>query len=559
MVRHNYITMKRKFNSWVIPFLFIALLVYTRFVGLDWGMPYPMHPDERNMVIGIYTINCEAGFTFDCLNPKFYAYGQLPLYVAHGIMWASKALIPPVLALRIISAVASVAMVFFLMKSVRRLVNVSHLRLYLVSTLFIFTPVFIQFAHFGTTESALMLAASILIYLSLRFMQNTLSSRSYILCVGIVLGIAVGVKVSALLLASIPFFTYSIHFNRSEEKHVLYTLFSLFRIGVIMMVFFIIASHYNIIDFQGFIHSMNYESSVGTGEYRAFYTRSFEYAIPGLFQLVNVFPFALGFPVMLLGLWGCITLSWKRAEYNIIRIILLLLFVPNALLYAKWTRFLAPFFPLFILMAAVSYAQIVNKIKHRLIAIIIAYIIVVPGVAFLTIYQQPDVRFKASAWIYEHVPNDSFILFETANVVDVPIPNPLVDQLVSAALHYQTDSFNYYDLDTMPELETDLKESMDKADYIIVPSRRVFANHSCRANLWGYQHDRCEKLEAAYPLVNRYYDELLESGRFEYVTSFSSYPRIELFGKTLISFPDEQAEETWTVFDHPVIRIYKKV
>ena len=42
------------------------------------------------------------------------------------------------------------------------------------------------------------------------------------------------------------------------------------------------------------------------------------------------------------------------------------------------------------------------------------------------------------------------------------------------------------------------------------------------------------------------------------VAEFTSYPEISFFGTTLIDFPDENAEETWTVFDHPVIRIYKK-
>ncbi|MDA1317319.1 MAG: hypothetical protein O3B87_04825 [bacterium] len=563
--------MKRKFNRLVILLLFTALLVYTRFVGLDWGMPYPMHPDERNMVMAIHTIQCTDGINLDCLNPHFWAYGQLPLYLARGIMWVSNNLIPATMALRILSALSSLATVFVLIKALRLLVDTSQFRWYLSSTLFIYSPVLIQFSHFGTTESILMLATGIVFYLSIRFIQKTLSSRHYILYAGVVLGIAVGIKVSALLLAIIPFFTFIVHFTRSEEKNLMYTLFSLFRIAVIMMVFFIIASPYNVIEFQGFIHSMNYESSVGTGEYRAFYTRSFEYALPGLFQLVNIFPFALGIPVMLLGLWGFLTLSWRRPEFNILRIVIILLFIPNALLYAKWTRFLAPFFPLFILMATVSFAQILKQVKYNVLCLFITLTVITPGIAFVTIYQHPDVRFSASSWIYNNIPNDSFILFETANVVDVPIPNPQVDPNVSSSVHYQTDSFNYYDLDIVPELEDDLKESMEKADYIIVPSRRVFANHGCvvssKLNLqstkinpkWGYEKQRCEKLEEAYPLVNRYYDELLNTGRFEYVTSFSSFPRIELFGKTLIEFPDEQAEETWTVFDHPVIRIYKKV
>ena len=66
-----------------------------------------------------------------------------------------------------------------------------------------------------------------------------------------------------------------------------------------------------------------------------------------------------------------------------------------------------------------------------------------------------------------------------------------------------------------------------------------------------------------YPLLNEYYQRLFSRSGFakgfEKVAEFSSYPKISLFGKTLLEFPDENAEETWTVFDHPVIRIYKKI
>jgi len=50
--------------------------------------------------------------------------------------------------------------------------------------------------------------------------------------------------------------------------------------------------------------------------------------------------------------------------------------------------------------------------------------------------------------------------------------------------------------------------------------------------------------------------QLLFSGRlgFEKVEEFNSFPSIGP-----LSFPDEDAEESFTVFDHPVIRIYKKV
>ena len=103
---------------------------------------------------------------------------------------------------------------------------------------------------------------------------------------------------------------------------------------------------------------------------------------------------------------------------------------------------------------------------------------------------------------------------------------------------------------------------LEKADYIFIPSRRIFANYS--------------RLPDKYPLITKYY-QLLFSGRlgFEEAAEFSSFPSLSfsyltyntsttlsagLQPKTYnLSFPDEQSEETFTVFDHPVIRIYKKV
>jgi len=89
----------------------------------------------------------------------------------------------------------------------------------------------------------------------------------------------------------------------------------------------------------------------------------------------------------------------------------------------------------------------------------------------------------------------------------------------------------------------ELKNHLENANYIFIPSRRIFANHP---------RDK-------YPKLNEYYDKLFsrELG-FKKIAEFTSYPKITLFGKTILEFPDEQSEETFTVFDHPVVRIYKK-
>jgi len=185
-----------------------------------------------------------------------------------------------------------------------------------------------------------------------------------------------------------------------------------------------------------------------------------------------------------------------------------------------------------------------------------------PGIAFLSVYTSPDVRFTASEWIYDNIPSESKILSETANVIDIPIPTTNHKIPIS---NYQYLSFDFYNLDTNIELQNQLPYFEQSADYIFIPSRRIFTNHTCInlktfPNITGDYPKRCMNLEDQYPLLNKYYNDLF-SGRlgFEKVAEFSSYPKIQLFGKTIVEFPDEKAEESWSVFDHPVIRIYKRI
>src|SRR5690606_18986537 len=140
---------------------------------------------------------------------------------------------------------------------------------------------------------------------------------------GIVLGTAIGIKVSSALFVFIPFFAL---FFRNITKANLKSFKSLIRtkfivlvslgiMGLMTILFFLIASPYNLLDFEEFIGSMRYESDVGFGRYRAFYTRQFEYTIPLLFQSVKIFPYTLGAPFFILFLFAFFILPYDR-KYN---------------------------------------------------------------------------------------------------------------------------------------------------------------------------------------------------------------------------------------------------
>ncbi|MBI5127086.1 hypothetical protein HZA76_01360 [Candidatus Roizmanbacteria bacterium] len=569
---------KGNYLSITIWLLLIGLLVYTRFVNLGWGLPFPMHPDERNMANAVQQLNCQLpefklnlpkSFSgnwepvtswlkitkpfdpSDCLNPRFFAYGQFPLFLGYALVWLIKfikdsstsfiSFQEATMGLRIVSASASLMNSVVLFKIIllvsKRKVSFKNLLFFLV---FIFSPFAIQFAHFGTTESLLIFFYSLIIYLSLSLKLNKISVLPYVLLTSFFIGLSLATKVSSIIFIAVPVVTIFSKKN-SRFPHFYWfvtSFFDTFIIGLISILVFVIFSPHNIIHWQEFIGSIKYESDVALGKYTVFYTRQFVDTIPVWFQFTKVFPYALGWGVSLMGLIGLIGLSWKDKQINLLRFAFIIYFLPNAFLFTKWTRFMAPVFPLITIFAILFLSKLYDlsiNLKQKALRIVLnavfllfILIFIFPGLSYLSIYKKPDIRYQASEWIYKNIPNNSYILSETANVIDIPINL----ESYEARKIYNVVPFNFYDLDENLELEQELKEILGKVDYIFVPSRRLFANHS----------------KSNYPLLNQYYDKLF-SGELGFikVAEFSS------------GLNDETAEETWTVFDHPVIRIFKRV
>ncbi len=568
----------------------LVFVFWSRFAGLGWGLPLAMHPDERNMVITIQQLSCPQLFANDCLHPHFFAYGQLPLYLAWVIGWIYQSMfglissqvsfVAATLALRLISASASVLTYLVGLKLFRLMTPQSNLISWMaIVFLTAVAPASIQFAHFGTTESLLMLGYILLLYEGVVLLKGRRTYASFVLLSGVYMGFSVGVKSSALLFVLIPFTSLALSAyqqSRQKQTSILALLFMLIRLMAVAIVFYIITSPYNLIAWQDFLGSMSYESGVGTGDFRAFYTRQFEDTIPFIFQMIHILPYALGGPLLLLFIFGFCFLPYKK-EYIFLRMQVLFFALPTLAMYAKWTRFLAPVYPLMIFIAALYLARLLNTTFYglsgklvRIIGGIVMVISMIPGVAYMAVYRSPDVRTVASEWMYANIDPQAQILSETANVVDIPYDTPKT-RLSMPQVRYHAESFRFYDLDTEPELKNDLRQWTENADYILIPSRRVFYNHTCfrpssngafelHQSITGYDSSHCARMRLYYPRLHRYYRELFSGSiGFEQIAQFTSYPRISLFGQTIIEFPDEDAEETWTVFDHPVVRVFRKM
>ncbi len=560
-------------------FVLLAIVLiagFLRFYNLMFDRPYFFNPDEKNMAVSIIQLT----FPHD-LNPKFFAYGQFPLYLAYfsGLIQNMIMRNPQmtlefdqaIFWLRFYSALSSTitTVLIYLITQLLTARQKNKFPALFAALFYTFTPYAIQSAHFGTTESLLTAFYVAIIYTSLRFITGKIATIKFILLQGLLCGLALATKVSSVTYLGVPFVTILIKSLQSLNKKtrlgekLLKTLTWIIVCIVLIVVtaeVTLIAAPYNLLDYKSFKGSMDYESSVALGEYVAFYTRQFVNTTPFLFHFLAIFPFALGVPLMLLGAAEIITAAlivlWAKDKSPYISLIIILgafyfYSIPSMLLFAKWTRFIAPSIALFSIFASLYLTRVIlhtTTIKNRtldltgkIFIISITILTIIPGIAFFTIYTKTDTREQATWWIHKNIPTTSYILSETANVVDIPLDLPTRPENYDITVI----SFDFYGLDEVPERKTELIEHLAKADYIFIPSRRLYTNHL--------------RLRKIYPATARYYD-LLFSGKlgFAKIAQFSSFPSLE-FGPWNLELADESAEESFTVFDHPVVRIYKKV
>lgn len=257
------------------------------------------------------------------------------------------------------------------------------------------------------------------------------------------------------------------------------------------------------------------------------------------------------------------------------------MFLWQGLQYVQSMRYLLPIYPLLALMAAWALWAVVGSkvagcrlaewartrfvrprdlqpstlqpssrraatLGYALIALV-AIGTILWGWGFLAIYRRPLTRITASRWIYANIPEGSVIANEHW---DDPLPFSIDGKMSFKpyGLYYgltdpntgqPTAQITNYDEDT-PEKREKLIRWLDEADVLVLSSNR----------LWG----SIPRLPMRYPMTTEYYRLLFEGKLgFELAGRFTSFPTI--FG---VEFDDTGAEEAFSVYDHPEVRIYRK-
>lgn len=517
----------------IILLLIIATGAFLRFYKLDWGNGLFAHPDEYHIAAAVNQLSFP-----EQMHPHFFSYGTVIIYLIYftkellAFLNSHLSYSNALLIGRFYSAFFGTLTILFVYRISNMFLKKSWS---LLAAFFIaLTPGLIQQAHFVTPESTLtcFLLASLLFLLY--FLQQ--KKLRFLFIASVFFGLALGVKISALVFL-LPILAGII--LQSWKKPLRLILLAIGSVIITTATFALVAP-YAFLDFPAFWGNVRYEGALARGTISVFYTRQFIDTVPILFQLEKILPYALGLPLLVTGVLGffvSILYGTHRRDRMLLLIIIafLSLFLPNAFLFAKWTRFIASTFPFFSLFAVFFLSQITKKdnmLGHLFVGILLIGTITWTF-AFFSIYTNHDVRITTSNWLVSHLPEKSTILVESGNTIDLPLSG-----------NYQKLSLNFYAIEDNVHERQNIVRALATSDYFLVQSRRVFLNHM--------------RLPKQFPKTAHFYDTLFSNQLgFQQIQEFHSYPKISM-GTFSFELPDEQAEETWSVFDHPVIRVFKK-
>lgn len=441
---------------------------------------------------------------------------------------------------------ATVVLVFYIAKNI-----FSRLKPALLSAFFYSLAVLpLQLSHFFAVDTFLVFFLTLSLFLVIKFINH----NSYIIfpiLIGGAFGLAVACKISALIFA--PIILLGFLFNR---RHLLTS-------GICFLVSFIcvLRLSYPYL-FTGWhlnpLLLANWRQ-LKTFDTPGAYPPGLQWigTTPYLFPLANLLLWGLGLPLGIYSLSGLIKSlfsPWRNKFILILVSWVIICFGYQGIQFAKPLRYFYPIYPVLVIFAALF----VSRLQNRLFSVLCILFSVIWPLAFLSIYIRPHSRIAASSWIYQHIPPGSAVSCEHW---DDCLP-------LGGMVSYRGVELPLYNPDTSEKIP-DLNIKLAQIDYLVLSSNRLYGSIPSHP-------DR-------YPLTTEFYRRLFagEAG-FVKIAEFTSRPNLPLpfihwcltpsdisYGFVSrsgqecplpgISFVDDYAEESFTVYDHPKVIIFKKI
>lgn len=581
-----------------ILFLFILLLAFFfRFYGIDWDNGAHLHPDERMiiMVSERLRLPTSASDILSCLpsqtiplltslfpsptshfpsptsnscslNPHFFAYGSFPLYLLKatgtfltrgdydGLLYVGR-------MLSVFFDLVTVILVYKISSLIISKVNPSSsnssgpLVSALAAFLYTISILPIQASHFYAVDIMLTTLSTLTLYRLLKLLEKpTIKNASL---TGIALGLALATKITMiLLLTPIVVTLLFLYWKTRSIKKILITALIIFTSSFLI---FTLAMPYALISFTEFKSQLLEQLKMNSNPYIFPFTLQYVGTAPYLYYLKNILLWGLGIPYAVMAFVGVIVATFfyiikifkagdaRRGSPNQHSLLILLIFFWVYFLVVgksavKFMRYLLPLYPFFAIFTAYIISQLFKYVQSKskfllLNSYFLILLFLVWPSSFLSIYTKPNTRLAATEWIIRNIPPGSRLGIEHWDD-----RLPLVGQD-----NYLFNELTLYDFDNLQKWET-LSQKISQTDYLILASNRLYVPLPKLTDCTVHKN-------YCYPYTANYYQKLFaEKLGFRLSMTFSSYPTIPLLNTEIV---DDSADESFTVYDHPKILIFK--
>ncbi len=553
--RLKFICLKE--HAFAITFIIIALGIGLRFGGLNFDQGQQLHPDERFLRMTMEAIDWPSSFNqyFDSkispLNPTnhretFYVYGDLPLFLGKVLLDIGLKTSPqsPAMTLRTFSAFVDIILIVIVFLLGAQTVDY-HTGL-LAAALYALAVLPIQLSHFFTVDPFLNLFLSISFLFLIHYIQKPSCGKT--LLAGLFWGLALASKISALIFAPVILAAGLLVIKKYGYLKTAGCLGAALFMTVISFRFFnpyaFAGPHwYNLSLNPVFLDNLATLKRISQPFSGFPPSLQWAFQTPWLFPLKSMALWGLGLPFFIAAAFGIGLFLQKIIRHRHPEATLLLFWtilniaiigaMPNQII-----RYLLPVYPMAAIFAAFALLELRKKLSQSSRCScwpLLLTLLLVSGwaFAFTTIYRKPMTRIRASRWIYNHIPPNSKLIVESwDDALPLALPGNNPGQ-------YQQITINPTNQETETKKEC-LLNCLQKADYIVISSSRNYASIT--------------RLPKRFPLASRYYELLFGNlAGFSLVAQFSSHPELGP-----VKIIDEQAEEAFTVYDHPRVFIYQK-
>jgi len=577
----------------IIIALLLVLAAIFRFTGINWDDNAHLHPDERFLTMVATNISwpTSIGQYFDTqsspLNPhnngfSFYVYGTYPLHLAkaaaqlvHKDTYDGITLTGRVLSgiVDLITLIVVYLLARALTKNNRRKESADAAG-FVAAFAYAIAVLPIQLSHFFTADPYVTLFSAIVLLRMIRGKPGFIT--------GMVAACAAGAKISGALIL-IPFvlwyITAWIGGNKKTRPYLIRSVL-LFAAGFLITLRVV----YPYL-FDGF--RLNPAVLGNWRQLKSFDSPTTSFppgiqwtGVSGWQPASDAIVWGLGLPLGLIAAGSMIyilfrifsaarnqKLSWFSQNAGLLAVVgwIILLFVFEGFQFPKPMRYLWPAYP--------ALAVTVGVVWHTLFAgrrtpgkgviwyVALSLILILWPLAYIPVYTTPNTRVRATDWIYARIPEQSVIAWESW---DDPLP---FSRGTNTPGRYETPALPVFDPDS-PAKWQKIADILTRADYLILSSNR------------GY--GAMGRARARFPETYRYY-QLLADGSlgFTPVAVFTSRPVLPVPGISVcISVPGfsygslagsllpcsgdglmimyDSADETFTVYDHPSVIIFRK-